>query len=402
MKRRIAAYVLAALFVFLMPLSLFTRQAEARLFDPQAYKAVLQHSGFYDTMPTILGNMLHDNFSLAASCAENPAWCAESGMLPSEVSACIKSALPLANYLELADEIRLPSEQEYAAFDACVQQHHFDYQQIDTTPLSQFTPQDWETFIAALVPAEAWQQIFEASVDDLFRLLYGQTDRVTLQLTPLQQALNTEQAADALLALLENKPACTPEEIIRWQRYIGGEIDTAPDLCQFPLVLYPQVKPVLQTYLQEYAAALPPTLTLVQTPDAAEMARQVRGFRFALRAAPALPLLFLAAVSLLMIRSLYDWLRWWGLPVFLSGLVGLLLSNVLMLSLNQILLDISHNAESIGLPVEFANGLINTGLGLMQNLSGTLTNLSLALSALGGILLAAAYFLRLRQPSTQP
>ena len=47
-----------------------------------------------------------------------------------------------------------------------------------------------------------------------------------------------------------------------------------------------------------------------------------------MRLSPILPLLCLIFITLLVVRTVKDWLHWWGIPIFFSGLlsVGLAIS----------------------------------------------------------------------------
>ncbi len=399
--RRAAAILFAALFVLLMPVTLFARQAEQRIFSPQAYKTILQESGFYETMPAIVGDILHNSLSPAQACADNLAWCAESGTLPPEVTACLQQALPADDYTALAFDERAPTPREQAALQSCLRQQGFDLQSLNQDAFSQFTSQDWEIFISAIAPPDLWQRMFEASIDQFFLLLAGQNQQVTLSLQALRQGLNSEAAVDALLNVLESKPACTPAEVVLWQRFVNNPRAAPPTLCQLPIVLYPQAKPIMHEYLQAYAQALPPALPLLEIQDD-EIPERVFLLRFGLRMAPALPLLFLAIASVLAINTPRDWLRWWGIPTFLAGLNGLLLNNFLLQAINQALLTITQGPETSALPAELVGGLVKAGLTMSQDASGALTRLSLALSAFGGLLLLGQALLPNATKNTTP
>lgn len=392
--RLIIAGILVGLFALLAPLTLLTRQAAKSLFSPRAYKEVLARSGFYETTPAIIGNLLHDSLAIDESCSQNPYWCAETGVLNEAMHACLQENVSPEDYDELANDARPLTPEERAVANRCAEESGVDYAQLDAGLLSRLSAADWEVFLQATTPADIWQAVFENLIDQTFALLSGNQSQISLPLTPFQHALASPNATEAFLQIMESKPACSPGEALNWERYLNGNQDAPPRLCRLPVVLYPQAKAALGTSLQSYAQLLPDEVSLFTTPAGQNLPDQVWGIRFLMLASPALPLILLAVASLLTIKTSHDWLVWWGGAFFGAGLVGLLLGNSFLLRLNQVILNISRAAGEERIPPDLINGVVNAGLEIAQHLSSGLTQTSILLGMAGLGLLAASWFLQ--------
>jgi len=91
----------------------------------------------------------------------------------------------------------------------------------------------------------------------------------------------------------------------------------------------PIVTPLIQGQLQIAAAGIPEQATLVSADPAAgkeDARQQLKVLRLFLRLTPTLPLLMLFALTVLAVRSLRDWLMWWGAPFFVTGILASLMA----------------------------------------------------------------------------
>ena len=87
-----------------------------------------------------------------------------------------------------------------------------------------------------------------------------------------------------------------------------------------------------------------------------------------MRLSPDLPLLVLLFISLLVVRSPRGWLRWWGIPIFFSGLVALGLVIASTVFFDQAWLAVLANR----LPLYLSPALVNLGHDVVQAILHTL------------------------------
>ena len=87
--------------------------------------------------------------------------------------------------------------------------------------------------------------------------------------------------------------------------------------------------PVIESQIQVLAAAIPDQVTLVSeilsgTPNDPRL--RLNNLRLVLLASPLLPVIFLLAILAFAVRDLKGWLNWWGWPLMLTGMAGLLVA----------------------------------------------------------------------------
>jgi hypothetical protein len=105
-------------------------------------------------------------------------------------------------------------------------------------------------------------------------------------------------------------------------------------LCKPPEDVLPILVALLQEQLNSAAAKLPDQAAIIKPPSpgnlpsgtgpfGADPITTLRTVRLIMCLSPLLPLAFLLLVTLFAVRSLKSWLRWWGIPIFVSGTIAL-------------------------------------------------------------------------------
>jgi hypothetical protein len=104
-------------------------------------------------------------------------------------------------------------------------------------------------------------------------------------------------------------------------------------LCKPPADILALILPELQNQLKSAVPQIPDEVVLLPTknqpastnsgPLGSDPVTAIRTVRLGLRLSPLLPLGLLMLVTLFGVRSLKGWMRWWGIPFFLAGLIAL-------------------------------------------------------------------------------
>lgn len=177
----------------------------------------------------------------------------------------------------------------------------------------------WENFIRALLPPDTLKAMGDDVLNSTFAYLNLQTDQVSVDLRPVKTSMAGETGTQAVLSMFGSLPACTAEQIARASinLFTGGQIE----FCNPPAELMPLVTPVIQGQLQFAASIIPDEMTLITAPLQNDPRQRLQAVRFLMRLSPLLPIFFLLGITLLVVRSLNDWLKWWGIPVLISGLL---------------------------------------------------------------------------------
>ncbi len=198
----------------------------------------------------------------------------------------------------------------------------------NTSPLlGMLSTQDWETSIAALLPPEELKSMTDNALDSIFDYLNGRSDSAVVSLTPLKGYLTGEAGVDAVVQLLRKQPACTTEQLMQIAigALGGGEIV----FCNPPDEVMGVVTPIIGTQLQFVTLGFPDEVTIIpseksNTPDDPRI--QVNRVRKAMKLTLVFPILFLLALTIFAVRSLREWLAWWGWSFTFTGGISLLIS----------------------------------------------------------------------------
>ena len=193
--------------------------------------------------------------------------------------------------------------------------------------LQGLTRQNWEDFFRDLLPPETLKQMGDQAISSSLDYLNNRSPSATLSLTPLKERMTGEAGTQAVLHLMQTQPVCTLHEIARITMAVIQSQSIS--LCNPPENLYPLVIPVIQGQMQVASAAIPQEVTLTRVdpnstkPDPRERIELARLF---MRLAPVVPLVLLLLLTLLIVRSLRDWLAWWGFPLLVAGILAALIA----------------------------------------------------------------------------
>jgi hypothetical protein len=194
--------------------------------------------------------------------------------------------------------------------------------------LRELTLEEWQATIAVLLPPEELTAMANQALDTTFDYLNGRTNSAVLSLVPLKAQLAGPSGMDVVIQLLRVQPACTPEQLTQMALgLLGGQIA----LCNPPPEAMNLLTPFIQSQLQTMIAIIPDEVTFIPgtlsgTPDDPRL--RLNAIRSAIRLTFFLPVLLLFATTVFAVRSLADWLAWWGWTFAVAGagsvLIGLI------------------------------------------------------------------------------
>ncbi len=293
---RIIAGVFAFLFIVSASVTMLLYNLDATLLNSEAYKIALIEEDIYARLPGLVGQQIQLGMTYDP-CLESPELC-EGDSGPGDPEAG-----PPAYFRILSDD-------------------------------------DWEYLIATLLEPEWLQTTTESALDQVFENLNSDAppEQISISLVELKTKFEGPVGYQALLALLEKQPPCTAEQILQIgaSQLLGGEMDEFL-LCNPPKILMDVVEPLMRVAIQSAASAIPDEMTfehpfsdVSSSTDITELGDDpIQTFFIArnyLRFAFLIPLAFLFLMTVFAVRSIRDWLLWWGVPFLLTGLIGLSLS----------------------------------------------------------------------------
>jgi hypothetical protein len=159
----------------------------------------------------------------------------------------------------------------------------------------------------------------DETLNSVFAYLNHQTDSVQVSLAPLKTSMVSDAGVQAVFDLLGTQPACTMDQIAQATLNLLTSSSNEIQFCNPPAELVPMLTPVIQGQMQAAAMVIPDQLTLLNAPPQNDPRDKLQIARLAMRLSPILPLGFLLLITIITVRSLKNWLDWWGIPLVITG-----------------------------------------------------------------------------------
>lgn len=202
--------------------------------------------------------------------------------------------------------------------------------------LSLLSQGDWQVLLAALVPPATLQQTTEAGVDQVFNYLDGASGSAAISLVALKQHLAAPVIEQAIRSVLASHPDCTLQQLTAMATAMfagSGKLELCNPPEEIRAALIPSVLPAFEAAV----AGIPDEVEIIQAAPASVSSTgggpsgngprvMIHTIRVATPLSPVLPLVFLLLMTAFGVRSLRGWLRWWGIPLLIAGLITLEIS----------------------------------------------------------------------------
>ena len=346
--------ILAILFVLVTSLVLLLFNAESSLLNAGTYKRALAENGIYQQLPALAG----------------------------ENRNAIKAFL--------TDRAGISSE-------------YMD-------SLNSLPAKDWQAFVTVLLPPDEARTMVENMLDQVFAYINAETDTAGLSLVALKAHITGQAAENYFLQLLTVQPPCSQEQSAQIRSTNAGDTAIKPVFCSpQPADLAP-LAALWQAQLGTLAAGIPDQIILLKPssqqsspgPLGNDPIAAINTLRMEIRFSPLLPLGLLTLITLLVVRSLKDWLRWWGIPLFITGLITT--------AIGFAILPLASWAWNIFILPQFPSGASENLTGLARSLLGSvgqavstpITLEAIIISLLGLAAIIGSFFVEKRPAQPGP
>ena len=213
--------------------------------------------------------------------------------------------------------------------------------------LNGLSSKQWETLVSHLFPADELQTMTESTLGEALGYFKGEVDSVQMPLTPLKARLTNHAGEEITALLLRSQPSCTTEQQAQIKDVDLNVVSVLPIFCSTTGEMQLQLSAELQRRLKNVSAELPEAAIIIKRPSPSIPSSLRRFFgedwqtalqklNVALPYAPFLPLGLLLLLALFAVRSLRGWMRWWGIPIFIAGLITLISGIILFFMFDQI------------------------------------------------------------------
>ncbi len=278
------ALIFAGIFIVTALISLLLFNLQAQLFRPTFYKSALQEQDLYDKLPGLVFDQVLYTLS-SNTCGDNASDCKP-----------VKPAQANQNYF------------------------------------GNLTQQQWQQLLSSLMPPDWLKAQTEEAIDQTlaYYLKPGTTsNEIQISLSEVKGQLASTAGEQAVLKIIDAQPACSEQQIAKaFQQLLLGTLGNQLPLCKPPELILQQLDPLIKMSLTTLAADLPDEATMpVPGSDSAQDYRPaLRTSRTLMALSPLLALGSLLLVTIFGVRSLRGWMRWWGIPLLMAGVGGLIMA----------------------------------------------------------------------------
>lgn len=225
-------------------------------------------------------------------------------------------------------------------------------------PLLILDQEEWESILTQVVDPKWLQTQTEHTIDQFFYVLLDSDNPastpIVISLDELKTRLAGPAGSQAILLILDAQPDCSVDQLLGLvQLGLGMPASIESLLCRPPDYVLAELAPVIDIFLagvtepvpEQLSFTLPETLTgnpsirnsqESKSPSLTPI-RILRAARSVITFSPLLPLLFLALMTLLVVRTVRGFLLWWGISLLTAGTTTLILTVILLPSTNWLI-----------------------------------------------------------------
>ena len=377
------AFVFAVLFVITAVAALLAFNAGRQITNPGLYKRILKEQRIYERLPRLIAEQTIYLGSYQP-CVENP-----------EDPRCLAEGEGQEND---------PSGQGGPpAFFMALEQ------------------EDYEVIVSDLLPPEWLQTQVESAIDQVFAIFLstGETTVapseavIKIPLAELKARLTGEAGLHAFLQILRTQEPCSEEQLADLLQLNETTVFSTEGLtpCQPPPEMEGELTPIIEAVLGEMARQMPAEATIdlanlggpasegnqppAANPGPFDNPRQALPMvRLVASLSPLLPVVLILLVTLFGVRSLKGWLRWWGIPFLVAGLIalGLALSALPALNLGIANLASAGKLEMSGMSPSMLQVGLDAGREGVREITLPVEIEAALLAVAGLVMIAGSFF----------
>ena len=329
---RFISVVFSIVFVLTATGVILVANIKPHLLNAATYINALTTQQVYTKLPQIIVEQLVASINYDP-CQSDPLTCA--GESPEFIN-CARAALGETRYNTLSSNPVRLTEADKQHLQVCLNHYGSSLQSQPggQNPVGVLAPflrtlgvTNLEAMLSQLIPADELQTMTEDTLTQVFAYVNGQQDTAAISLVNLKQRISSPAGIDSLLGIIRAQPPCTLQQI---EQLVASLLDSQPGivLCNPSEQMLKLLGGVIQSQMDAVASEIPDQVVIL-SPTTGEnpalpgggLIGTIRLVQLILRFAPIVPLFFLLFITLLVIRSPMSWLRWWGIPFFITGLL---------------------------------------------------------------------------------
>jgi hypothetical protein len=334
---RIIAAIFAFFFVITTVLSILITALNGQIFNASLYKNALVEQNIYARMPEIVGAAITSSYSNDL-CTQNQLACSMDGASPG-LQACLTTALGTDAFKAIGSGSRSPTQPELMLAQPCLDQYgsrqapgNLLGESSNGIPavMQNLTTGDWQALLSILLPPDTLKAMTESTLDQVFAYINGGAESVFIPMDSLKQRLLSPSGAALFLQVLNLQPPCNEQDI---SQLLTGTSTGGLVFCKPPEDILPLIKVVLPELLKAIVPQIPDKVFIIQPPATgtfipgsgpfgSDPISTLRTVRLLMRLSLIIPILFLLIITVFAVRNIKSWMRWWGIPFLVAGIIS--------------------------------------------------------------------------------
>jgi hypothetical protein len=263
---------------------------------------------------------------------------------------------------------------------------------------AELSDEDWQRISEIALP-NTW---IEEQLQSLVSSMYGwlETDELapdlSLNIEPVKRNLVGDGSQEIVEIIVASWHDCSLQDALAFEEAFRQGSELPFFMCQLPEPFNSIILARMTEEFQSQARNVPSDLDLINGSGSVdfnrllEMKSSLRQLRFFARWLILVPLSMLGLLMALRVRSLWDWARWWGIPLLAGGVLTVGLALLLAFSLPG---QLSGAAQSFELPALLVLSARSILTGLGEKLIWRTAVWGAVLAAVGGLLLVISLIL---------
>jgi len=264
-------------------------------------------------------------------------------------------------------------------------------------------PGAMQEMFVSILPPELSQSVVEGGIDQSLAYVNGQSGQADVGLGSLNDRL-ASNSADLVDQYFDTLPDCTLLDALSMAGGLLGGGGADLPKCNPPDQVRETIAVPLQAALQEQLGqVLPGSVSLASGGDGlASLLSTIGGVRVAAELTPLIALFLFGLMSLVAVRSPRDLLRWWGIPLLISGILALLAGVVIGPATGGVLNTAVLSRLSASVAPALAQMLTQVTAAITSAIARPIILDAILVSILGGGLFLAARFVPETEGSLNP